>query len=151
MNNYRISAEGIKLIKHFEGFRDSGYFCAGGKWTIGYGHVIDKMKEQYNSPITETDATRILYEDLKSRENSVKKLVTVSLSQGQFDALVSFVFNLGEGVLKKSTLLKSLNNGRYGEAKDELAKFTLAGGKKLEGLVKRRKAEQDLWDGIMAI
>jgi len=141
----KTSAKGIALIKKAEGFAPIPYFCPAGKKTIGYGHVI-LPGEEFPSHITEEEATDLLIKDLAERfEPAVEKLVTVDLTHGQFDALVSFVFNLGPGNLKMSTLLKKLNAGDCDGAANEFMKWTRAAGKVLPGLVKRRADEKELF------
>jgi lysozyme len=140
----KISDAGLDLIKRSEGFRDRVYFDVAGKPTIGYGHLI-KAGETFPSGVTEDQATDLLKADVAWAEAAVSRLVTVSLSQGQFDALVDFVFNLGAGTFKGSTLLKFLNACKYDEAGNEFAKWNKAGGKVQPGLVTRRAAELELW------
>ncbi len=139
----RINAEGLALIKRFEGLQRRAYICPAGVLTIGYGstgaHVTKGMV------ITEAEAERLLIADLSRFERAVEKLVKVPLSDGQFAALVSFAFNVGEGALKGSTLLKKLNRGDYDAVPSELNKWVNAKGKKLPGLVNRRAAEGGLW------
>lgn len=142
------SSNGIELIKGFEGFRNKPYKCPAGVATIGYGstYYADGTEvEMDDKPITSTEAESLLRHSLKGYEASVQKLVTVALTQGQFDALVSFVYNLGAGQLKGSTLLKKLNSGDYKGAAAEFDKWTHGGGKVLPGLVKRRAAEKALF------
>lgn len=83
----KVSQQGIDLIKRYEGFKASPYHCPAGKLSIGYGHVINQLKERYNSPITEADAGRILGSDLTATETNINRAVRVSLTQGRFDAL----------------------------------------------------------------
>lgn len=144
----KISQDGINLIKHFEGCRLKAYLDSVSVPTIGYGHTKG-VKE--GMIITETKAEELLKQDLEYFENRVLDLVKVNLTQHQFDALVSFAFNVGEGNLKKSTLLKKLNNTiffRQTEVEaiaDEFLKWNKAGGKVLAGLTKRRQAERSLF------
>ena len=146
----KTSQAGIELIKQFEGVRLESYVCPAGILTIGVGHtsaagppkVVPKMK------ITYQEANEILARDLVKYESAVDRLVTVPLSQNQFDALVSFTFNVGEGALAKSTLLKKLNAGKYSEVPAELMKWTKGGGRELPGLVRRRRAECALWRSV---
>lgn len=142
-----IGKSGIELIKEFEGFRAKAYRDVAGYWTIGYGHLIKpgEMDKYLHREITEAEGEKILREDVKSAEASVKKFVKVPLTQGQFDALVSFTFNLGPGNLSSSTLLKKLNAGDYQGASLELRRWNRAGGKVYAGLVRRREAEQNLF------
>lgn len=118
-----ISQKGIDLIKKFEGFSATPYRCPAGKMTIGYGHVVQAEREKFNAPITEADAERILRNDVKIAEKAVNELIKVPLTQEQFDALVSFTFNVGGGAFKNSTLLKKLNQKLYDEAAEELLKW----------------------------
>lgn len=141
----KTSQAGINLIKHFEGLRTTAYLDSVGVPTIGYGHT---KGVKLGMMITETKAEQLLRDDLEYFENKVMDMVNVNLLQNQFDALVSFTFNLGEGNLKKSTLLKKLNNTVYFRREelesiaDEFLKWDKAGGKPLVGLTKRRIAER---------
>ena len=103
--------KGVQLICQFEGLKLERYRDAVGLWTIGYGHLILKEEMEKLIKITTGEAKNILRKDLKRTETGVKKLLTLSVTQNQFDALVSFAFNLGLGNLKKSTLLKKVNAG----------------------------------------
>lgn len=136
------SKTGIELIKKFEGCVLKSYKCPAGVWTIGYGHTSGVKEGQ---TITKTQAEDYLKQDIRSSEVTVNNLVNVSLNQNQFDALVSFCYNLGSGNLKKSTLLKELNKGNYKEAAEQFDRWIYAGGKKLTGLVRRRAAEKELF------
>lgn len=135
----KTSQKGVDLIKSFEGLRTTAYQDAVGVWTIGYGHTGPDVKP--GMKITKAKAESLLRQDLGKFENAVQRNVKVPLTQGQFDALVSFTYNLGEGNLKNSTLLKKLNQGDYAGAQAEFGKWTYAGGKELPGLVRRRKEE----------
>ena len=138
----KISQQGIDLIKRWEGFRDKAYLCPGNVWTIGYGHT----KNVYQGMcISKEQAEQLLKEDLKHFEASVSQLVTVKLSQAQFDALVSFTFNVGVGAFKKSTLLRLVNQGSFKSAANEFGRWVNANRKKLPGLVKRREDEKRLF------
>ncbi|MFG8171273.1 lysozyme [Pseudomonas aeruginosa] len=138
----RTSQRGIDLIKSSEGLRLSAYQDSVGVWTIGYGTTAGVKPGQ---PITKERAEELLRDDVKRFEDQVLRLVKVPLTQGQFDALVSFTYNLGPGALEKSTLLKLLNRGDYQGAADQFPRWVNAGGKRLEGLVKRRAAERALF------
>lgn len=140
----QISQQGVELIKHFEGCRLEAYLCPAGIWTIGYGHTLD-VKE--GDRVDQEAAEAFLIEDLEEFEDHVQRLVEVDLSQDQFDALVSWTFNLGYGNLAASTLLAKLNDGLYDEVPEQIKRWTRAGGKVLQGLVKRRNAEALLWEG----
>lgn len=146
----KTSPAGIALIQEFEGRRLEAYKCPAGIWTIGYGHT-SAAGEPTVTPgmvITKQEAVDILKRDLVKYESAVDRLVTVPLSQNQFDALVSFTYNVGEGALSKSTLLKKLNRGEYAAVPAELMKWTKGGGKELPGLVRRRRAEAAMWRGV---
>lgn len=137
-----INQEGLDLIKSFEGLRTSAYRDSVGVPTIGYGHTKGVKMGQ---TISETQAEQFLREDLADAEAGVEKWVKVPLSDNEFAALVSFTFNLGVGSLSKSTLLRKLNADKRNEAAVEFLKWNRAGGKVLEGLTRRRKAEHDLF------
>lgn len=138
----KISKQGIELIKKYEGLRLKAYKCPSNIWTIGYGHTKNVVKGMY---ITGKQAESFLKDDLKVFEEAVNSYVKVELNQNQFDALVSFSFNCGTGSLKKSTLLKKLNNKNYEEAANEFLRWNKSNGIVLEGLVKRRKEERELF------
>ncbi len=135
----RISEKGIELIKSFEGLRLEAYLDSVAVPTIGYGHTRGVKLGQ---TITQEQADALLEEDIHEFELAIQRLVHVNLTQNQFDALVSFTFNLGIGSLKQSTLLKKLNAGDITGAANEFNRWVYAGGKKLTGLVKRRSAER---------
>lgn len=145
-----ISQNGLEFIKKYEGFKSKPYLCPAGKLTIGYGHVISHH-ERFNTSITQQDADRILGNDLKVTETTIAKGVTASLTQGQYDALVSLVYNWGGGNFLRSLGLKCLNNNDYSEAAQEFfskergvvkikAEFS-------QGLYNRRQAELAMWNG----
>jgi len=138
----KISQEGVNLIKHFEGCRLEAYKCPAGVWTIGYGHTKG-VKE--GDEIEQEAAEAFLIEDLEAFEQAVARLVKVPLTQQQFDALVSFTFNLGAGNLAASTLLRKLNNYQYAEVPEQMMRWVKAGGQVLDGLVRRRAAEAALF------
>ena len=139
----RTSEAGILLIKSFEGCRTVAYQDAVGVWTIGYGHTID-VKE--GMTITQHQCDVMLEVDIETYENYVNKYVIVFLTQNQFDALVSWVYNLGPTNLRNSTMLKVLNAGKYDEVSYQMQRWNRAGGKVLKGLVVRRKAEAELFN-----
>ena len=140
----KISQEGIALIKKFEGCELEAYKCSAGVWTIGYGHTKDVVE---GMTITQEQAEEMLVEELHEYEKYVNESVTVALSQNQFDALVSWVYNLGPANLKASTMLKVLNSGKYEDVPAQIKRWNKAGGKVLEGLVRRRAAEACLFSG----
>lgn len=143
----KTSDRGIALIKHHEGVRLTAYADPVGVLTIGYGHTSAAGAPQVTPgmKITQAGADAILRQDLAKFEKYVTDAVKVPLNQNEFDALVSFTFNLGPGNLRSSTLLKKLNAGDRAGAADEFLKWTKAGGKTLPGLVKRREAERALF------
>ncbi len=138
------SAEGIALIKKFEGCELKAYQCSAGVWTIGYGHTKDVEE---GDTISKDQAEEMLVEELHEYENYVNEYVNVALSQNQFDALVSWVYNLGPANLKASTMLKVLNDGKYEDVPYQMKRWNKAGGKVLDGLVRRREAEALLYQG----
>ena len=140
----KISQYGIDLIKHFEGCVLTAYKCPAGVWTIGYGHTKDV---QPGDEWSEDHANHMLEVELEEYENYVSTAVTVPLSQNQFDALVSWVYNLGNGNLTSSTMLKVLNSGDYAGVPAQIKRWNKAGGKVLEGLTRRRQAEADMFEG----
>ena len=139
-----ISIEGLQLIKTSEGFRSHVYRDIAGYMTIGYGHKLNPG-ESYPVGITEQQACDILQRDVDWAENIVDRLVKVSLTQGQYDALVDFTFNLGGTRLASSTLLRVLNAGQYDAAGHQLLLWDHAGGVVVAGLKKRREAEYRMW------
>ena len=140
----KISQYGIDLIKHFEGCVLDAYKCPAGVWTIGYGHTKDV---QPGDSWSEDHADHMLLVELEEYENYVNTAVNVPLSQNQFDALVSWVYNLGNGNLTSSTMLKVLNSGDYDGVPAQIKRWNKAGGKVLEGLNRRRQAEADMFVG----
>jgi len=143
-----ISSRGLQIIKDSEGLRSNVYNDVAGYPTIGYGHkltVTEIASGIYSHGITEADATTLLQSDVVDAQQAVGRLVKVPLTQGQFDALVDWVFNLGSGRLASSALLKCLNAGRNDDAVEQLLLWTHAGGKECSALVKRREAEAVLW------
>lgn len=138
------SEKGLSLIKRFEGLRLAAYLDSVGVPTIGYGHTKGvKMGDR----ITADHADAFLREDVRDAERAVNRLVSVPLSQGQFDALVSFTFNLGAGNLGSSTLLRKLNAHDYKGTESEFGRWIHAGGKRLDGLALRREAERRMFAG----
>ncbi len=141
-----LSAEGFELIKKSEGFRDHIYRDVAGFPTIGYGHLL-KPDEAFPNGVTESQAASILAADVQQAEQAVSRLVKVALTQGQFDALVDFCFNLGAGRLAGSTLLRDLNAGHHDAAAQQLLSWDHAAGVVNAGLKARREAELKLWLG----
>ena len=142
--NMKTSNEGISLIQKFEGCETEAYQCSAGVWTIGYGHTKDVVE---GMKITTEEAEQMLVDELHEYESYINKHVTVALSQNQFDALVSWVYNLGSANLQASTLLKVLNAEDYSDVPNQIKRWNKANGKVLEGLVRRREAEALLFEG----
>lgn len=152
-----VSLAAIKVIKHHEGLRLNPYRCPAKLWTIGVGHVLypeqgklkieDRdaysLRPEDNRKFSADEVDAILAADLQRFERGVEKFVTVPLTQGQFDALVSFSFNVGLGTLQRSTLRAKLNRGE--SAEDEFLKYCMAGGKILKGLQNRRIDERAMF------
>lgn len=143
----QTSDKGIALIKQFEGCKLTAYQDSVGVWTIGYGWTqpVDGKPVRAGMTIKQETAERLLKTGLVSYESDVSRLVKVGLTQGQFDALVSFTYNLGARSLSTSTLLRKLNAGDYAGAADEFLRWNKAGGKVLNGLSRRREAERALF------
>ena len=143
----QTSDKGIALIKQFEGCKLTAYQDSVGVWTIGYGWTqpVDGKPIRAGMTIKQETAERLLKTGLVSYESDVFRLVKVGLTQGQFDALVSFTYNLGARSLSTSTLLRKLNAGDYAGAADEFLRWNKAGGKVLNGLARRREAERALF------
>jgi lysozyme len=133
------SKEGKEDLKGYEGVRLKAYLDTGGVPTIGVGHTRGVEMGMVATP---EQVDQWLTEDLKEAEEAIERLVKVPLTQGQFDALASFVFNIGEGQFSNSTLLKLLNEGHYDAASAQLHRWVYDNGKKQPGLVKRRIGEQ---------
>jgi lysozyme len=144
MTKMKISEEGISLIKNYEGCRLEAYQDSVGIWTIGYG-VIKGVKE--GDKINQEEADHLLQEELPEYEGYINDMIKVPLEQCQFDALVCWVYNLGPNNLKDSTLLRILNEGDYNGVPEQIKRWNKAGGTVLAGLVKRRAAEADLFQG----
>lgn len=139
-----LSAAGIALVKKSEGFRNRVYPDVAGFRTIGFGHRL-QPGESFTEPITDEQGDNLLDLDIAIAEAAVARMVKAPLTQGQFDALVDFVFNLGAGRLQSSTLLMYLNQRSYYRAAFELLKWDHSGHAQLASLTARRRAEFDLW------
>jgi lysozyme len=138
------ASEYIKnLIKTFEGYHSTPYICPGGKLTIGYGHTLEK--DHGYVEISKIVAEEIFKKDIKKCEDAVNTRTTVNLNQNQFDALVSFVYNIGIKAFANSTLLLKLNKEDYQGAAKEFNRWIFSKGKQLEGLKERRLKETDLF------
>jgi lysozyme len=138
----RISEAGLELIKLFEGVRFTAYDDGVGVWTIGVGHT---KGVQRGDTATKEEVDNWLREDVSDAEDAVNRLVESVINQAQFDALVSFTFNVGAGALERSTLLKRLNGKDFDAAADEFLRWNKAGGSVMAGLTKRRIAERKMF------
>ena len=138
----KTSDKGIDLIKRYEGFRAKAYRCSADKWTIGYGHTLNVKSTDV---IDKAQAEYFLRQDVEFAEKEVNKH-NLNINQNQFDALVSFVFNLGVGNFARSTLLRKIkSNPDDPTIRKEFERWVYAGGKILTGLIKRRKEEANLY------
>ena len=154
-----VSAKAVEMIQHHEGIRYRPYRCPARLWTVGVGHVL--YPEQGKLPVdqrdgfalrpeddrqfTKDEVDGILRRDLQRFERGVEQLISVALTQGQFDACVSFAFNVGLGTLQRSTFRQKVIRGEKDAAIASLLQYCKAGGKVLKGLEKRRKDEAALF------
>ena len=138
----KISDDGLAIIKKYEGLRLNAYRCPARVWTIGYGHT---HQVKSGDVITEAMATEYLRGDVRHAQQTIERYVKVDLTQSQFDALVSFIFNVGSGAFRKSTLLRMLNKGNYSGAEKQFKRWNKAKGKALRGLTRRRADEAELF------
>ncbi len=144
-----ITSKGLQLIKRFEGFSSAIYLDSAGLPTVGYGHLIKPHEAAaFNASITEAKAEELLRQDVAVAESAVLRLISVPLTDYQFDALVSFTFNIGAGALQRSTLRAKLNRGEYWLVPEEMMKWVYAGSKKVQGLILRRMAEIQLYSSL---
>jgi lysozyme len=143
-----MKTKNTDIIIQFEGFESKPYVCSGGVDTIGFGSTryADGTKVKLSDKaITKDEAMELLMATLGTYEDAIHKNVIAPINQNQFDALVSFVYNVGAGNFAKSTLLKKLNKADYQGASDEFLRWNKAGGKVLNGLTRRRDAERALF------
>ena len=144
----RVSDEGIKLIKHFEGIHKKPYICPAGYWTVGVGHLISrnaKLPSSWNRTFSSGEIDDLLRADLQRFELGVLRLLRpMQPTQSVFDSVVSFSFNLGLGTFQRSSVRSALIRGDKKRAGEVLLKYCRAGGKILPGLVRRREAEYAL-------
>lgn len=141
----KTSERGLSLIRKYEGFSCVPYRCPAGTLTIGYGHAIVTGEEFPASGISQKIAENILKQDVSVAEEAIVKFVTAGLSQNQFDALTSFIYNIGSKAFEKSTLLRLLNEGKPEDAAAEFPKWIYAGKVAQTGLIRRRAAEKQLF------
>ncbi len=143
------SVRGIELIKHFEGLRLNAYLCSGGIPTIGYGSTFysDGRRVNLGDIVTHQEANELLMETISQFERDVSELLSgIPVNQNQFDALVSFAFNLGIASLAQSTLFNKVEaNHNDTSIAEEFERWVLAGGQRINGLVIRRKKEAELY------
>ncbi len=154
-----MNPHGIQLLKQWEGFELKVYKDSAGLPTIGVGHLLTKAElssgkilikgvtVKYASGLTDQQVEDLLSQDIRPVEEVVNKNVKVELNQNQFNALVSFTFNVGNGAFIQSTLLKLLNQGKHNEVPDQLRRWVRSGGQIVTGLVNRRENEVKLWNG----
>jgi lysozyme len=145
MQTFTYSDAGLALTKSFEGLRLEAYQDVGGIWTVGYGHTGPDLLA--GMKISQADADALLRADLSVAIGCVNRGVTEEISQSQFDALVDFCFNVGQGNLLKSSLLRYVNLGEFENAAAQFLLWVNAGGKRVEGLVRRRQAERAMFLG----
>lgn len=167
----KVSDQALKMLKHHEGVRQRPYRDVVGLWTVGVGHLMYpeqarlpnrrnakpeytgvcredfQLKPEDNRVFSMEEVDGLLKSDLARFERGVDNFITVPLRQNQFDALVSFSFNLGLGTLQRSTLRQKINRGDFEGAAEEFMKYTMAGGKVFRGLVIRRTDERNLFLG----
>ena len=143
----KLSENGYDVIKSFEGIKNKAYKDSVGIWTVGIGFItVDGVKVNENTTLTNDQIEEQFFKQIVKYENAVNNNVKSVLNQNQFDALVSFTFNLGEGSLKSSTLLKKVNvNPNDTSISAEFLKWNKAGGRVIDGLTKRRQAEAKLY------
>ncbi|MGL4997849.1 MAG: lysozyme [Cetobacterium sp.] len=144
----KISNMGIALIKKFEGCKLEAYKCPSGVITIGFGHT---KTAKSGMVITKEKAEELLRKDLEYFEKKVYQYITYKVRQCEFDSLVSFMYNIGSGAFKDSTLLRLLNENRKDLVPEQFHRWNKSNGKILNGLVKRRKYEADLFEGEIHI
>jgi lysozyme len=145
----KASKQCLEMLAHHEGVRQKPYRCPAGLWTVGVGHLIGDgltLPDSWNRKFSLEEVYAILAIDVRKFELGVAKYISVELTQNQFDALVSFAFNLGLGTLQRSRLRAKLNRGDKKGAIESLLKYNKAGGKVLKGLDTRRKDEANLFN-----
>jgi lysozyme len=143
MQEFNYSENGLALTKSFEGLHLEAYRDCVGVWTIGYGHTGPTVAA--GQTISEAEAEELLRADLAEAVACVNRWVKSVISQSQFDAMVDFCFNTGRGNFVQSTLLRKVNSGDFAGAAAQFALWVHAGGEVVDGLVRRRKAEAELF------
>lgn len=154
----QVGQRGKNLFKEWEGLVTHEYLDSGGAPTIGIGHLLTRSERtsgkimikgqplDYRNGLTEQQCWDLLDQDLDVTEQTVNTAVTVPLNQNQFDALVSFTFNVGDGAFRGSTLLRLLNQGQYSQVPAQLRRWTKDNGHEVQGLINRRAKEITLWN-----
>jgi lysozyme len=145
MQEFSYSDNGLALTKGFEGLHLEAYRDCAGIWTIGYGHTGPAVCA--GQSLSGLEAEDLLRADLADAVSCVNRAVQTAISQGQFDAMVDFCFNAGRGNFGQSTLLRKVNSRDFGGAVAQFALWVHAGGEVVSGLVRRRKAEADVFAG----
>lgn len=145
-----LSQACIDLVKRWEGYRDEAYDDGGGVWTIGYGTIRypNGKSVQKGDTCSQDEAEQWLHDELLDSEDAVNNLVDVDLTQYQFDALVSFVYNCGQGAFRSSTMRKLLNSSDYNGAALQFPRWCKDNGQVVQGLLNRRKDEQRMFQGL---
>lgn len=138
----KISENGIELIKEFEGYKSEAYQCTSGVWTIGYGHTKNVQK---GDTCSVEEATEFLKQDVEIAERAINQLVKVELNQNQFDAILSFVYNIGRENFKHSSMLKFLNSAHFPLAAGQFDRWVYSRSNKSQGLINRRAKEKELF------
>lgn len=143
----QLSYNGLEALKEHEGFRNKAYLDTGGVWTIGYGTTkINGKPVEAGQQCSLAESVEWLKQDLAWAQTAVNKGVKVPLKQSQFDALVSFVYNIGEASFTKSTLLRLLNEGNYVDAAKQFDRWVYDNGRKIPGLAARRAVERSMFE-----
>lgn len=158
MAKMQVGDSGKQLFKEWEGLEKNEYLDSGGAPTIGIGHLMTRSERMsgkliikgvplvYRKGLTIQQCWDLLDQDLNPAENTINTTVKVKLNQNQFDALVSFAFNVGDTAFRNSTLLKLLNAGSYDQIPAQLRRWVRDNGKIVKGLVNRREKEIVLWN-----
>ena len=143
-----INEAGLDLIKHYEGWRESPYLCSAARATIGWGSTWDRNGDAVtleHLDITKKQGEYLLLREVRHSEAAIRKLVKTELTENMFSSLCSFIYNVGSGNFQRSTMRMKLNRGLHEEASDEFSKWVKAGGRRIRGLVRRRKQEHKLF------
>ena len=153
----KVNQRGLDLFREWEGLETKAYMDSGGTWTIGIGHLLTRAERtsgkivigttavDYREELTEQQCWQLLDQDLSSAESAVNQAIKVPLNQNQYDALVSFTFNVGNQAFAGSTLLRLLNLGQYDQVPTQLARWNKDNGQVVQGLINRRNKEIALW------